>query len=572
MIRALASFALLLVLLPSLVFADRESREARDVEGFNRTREIVQIAAQSSLIDATNITQIANPANASSSATTAFTYDVLNRLLQASTTAADTLPYKQQYEYDTLGSMLALWRGAGTASSTYTYAGTSYANPHAVTEVSNGVSTTTYSYDTNGNLLQKTTGSVTTTYLWDYANRLSALGVNNSTTTYGYDAFGARVYQIASTTATTTYASKWYSVASSTRSGTNYATTTEYVFNGDTLLSTIDRAFTGSTATGTVIRYIHPDHLGSTNIVSNASSTAIIQTLDYYPYGATRISTNTGGADSGRKFIGQFADTSNLDYLNARYYDPARGQFMTQDPIYQLIGDPARIAQRNGQNMQKLLEDPQMLNSYGYGRSNPILYSDKKGECVELFSAAFCTTVFYSVIAYNAAQSGINVYDVYLTNYSKSSNSFTPEAQSASWFNAGYDFFLGTAGSFGAPVVRLAEYGKALETLSIGLDALEAMWSEEIYEGVNNRKKEIEKQKLNASIGPVGIGAYGAQSGSIPRSQAAASTPMTSYSSGQGQRQSGSAPLVYASGFAPFRVVGTSASGQTLFCTGVCGN
>ena len=52
------------------------------------------------------------------------------------------------------------------------------------------------------------------------------------TTTYGYDAFGARVYQIASTTATTTYPFKFFSVASSTRSGTNYSTTTEYVFNG----------------------------------------------------------------------------------------------------------------------------------------------------------------------------------------------------------------------------------------------------------------------------------------------------------------------------------------------------
>ncbi|MBI2612526.1 RHS repeat protein [Candidatus Kaiserbacteria bacterium] len=120
-----------------------------------------------------NITQLANPAAASSSATTVFSYDALNRLLSASTTAADSLPYKQQYEYDTLGSMLALWSGSGTASSTYTYGGTGYANPHAVTEISNGVSTTTYMYDANGNLAQKTTDGQTTTYLWDYANRLT---------------------------------------------------------------------------------------------------------------------------------------------------------------------------------------------------------------------------------------------------------------------------------------------------------------------------------------------------------------------------------------------------------------
>jgi len=257
-----------------------------------------------------NITQIANPAVASSSATTAFTYDALNRLLSASTTAADSVPYKQQYEYDTLGSILS-W-GGSTVSSTFTYAGTDNANPHAVTQIATTGATTTYSYDQNGNLSQKVTDGVTTTFFWDYANRLTALGVNNSTTTYGYDAFGARVYQIASTTATTTYAYKFYSVASTTRSGTNYATTTEYVFNGDTLLSTIDNKFINGAATGTAeVRYIHPDHLGSTNIVSNANNTAVIQTLDYYPYGATRISTSANGADSGRKYIGQFADTSD---------------------------------------------------------------------------------------------------------------------------------------------------------------------------------------------------------------------------------------------------------------------
>ena len=145
----------------------------------------------------------------------------------------------------------------------YPYAGMDYANPHAVTQIANGQSTTTYSYDQNGNLSQKTTDGVTTTYLWDYANRLIALGSGGATTTYGYDAFGSRVFQSTATT-TTLYPFKWYSVASSTGSGATYATTTEYVFNGDTLVSTIDQQFASGVATGTAqTRYIHPDHLGS---------------------------------------------------------------------------------------------------------------------------------------------------------------------------------------------------------------------------------------------------------------------------------------------------------------------
>ena len=41
---------------------------------------------------------------------------------------------------------------ARASTSTYTYAGTGYANPHAATQIANGVSTTTYAYDNNGNL------------------------------------------------------------------------------------------------------------------------------------------------------------------------------------------------------------------------------------------------------------------------------------------------------------------------------------------------------------------------------------------------------------------------------------
>jgi RHS repeat-associated protein len=192
------------------------------------------------------------------------------------------------------------------------------------------------------------------------------------TTTYGYDAFGARVYQIASTTATTTYPFKFFSIASTTKSGTNYATSTEYIFNGDTLLSTVDQAFKNGAATGTgQTRFIHPDHLGSTNIVTDASGT-VVQTLDYYPYGATRISSSVGGANSARKYIGQFSDQSNLSYLNARYYDPSRGQFLSEDPVYLALGssDAALIA---GVKSTVILSDPQSLNSYSYSSNNPII-------------------------------------------------------------------------------------------------------------------------------------------------------------------------------------------------------
>jgi hypothetical protein len=60
---------------------------------------------------------------------------------------------------------------AGTTTSgtnNYTYAGTGYADPDAVTQIGNGVSTSTFSYDNNGNLTQKTVDSTSTTYVYDY--------------------------------------------------------------------------------------------------------------------------------------------------------------------------------------------------------------------------------------------------------------------------------------------------------------------------------------------------------------------------------------------------------------------
>ena len=129
-----------------------------------------------------------------------------------------------------------------------------------------GVPTTTYAYDANGNLIQAGGWS----YMWDYLNRMLASGYNNSTTTYAYDPSGARVLQT-STTSTTYYPNKYYSFTS-TKSGANtYATSTNYIFNGDTLLATIDQALYNGAATGSPItRYIHPDHLGSTNVVTDA--------------------------------------------------------------------------------------------------------------------------------------------------------------------------------------------------------------------------------------------------------------------------------------------------------------
>jgi RHS repeat-associated protein len=276
----------------------------------------------------------------------------------------------------------------------YTYSGIGYANPDAVTQIANGLSTTTFTYDNNGNVTQKTVDGTTTTYIYDYANRLTALGAGGATTTYGYDAFGTRVLQTGTST-TTLYPFKWYSVASSTGTGAKFSTTTEYVFNGDSLVATVDQQTASGNATGSpATHYIHPDHLGSTNAVTNASGN-VEQTLDYLPYGATRISS--GQKTTGRQYIGQFTDDSSLSYLQARYYDSARGQFLSQDPVFWELG------QTN--DGRKALLNPQVVNAYGYSADNPITNKDPNGRC------PICALGLIGAGAGMAGQYGFDVYN-----------------------------------------------------------------------------------------------------------------------------------------------------------------
>jgi large repetitive protein len=90
------------------------------------------------------------------------------------------------------------------------------------TVVSNpgAVSTTTFSYDLNGNLTSGITGATTTSYAYDYLNRLATSTVGSVTTTYGYDALGNRVFETTGNT-TTVFPSKYFSVVTTTGSGTS---------------------------------------------------------------------------------------------------------------------------------------------------------------------------------------------------------------------------------------------------------------------------------------------------------------------------------------------------------------
>ena len=154
-----------------------------------------------------------------------------------------------------------------------------------------------------------------------------------ASTSYGYDAFGSRVSQTTGGI-TTVYPNPYMSKVIN---GTA-ATTTDYLYmptpSGPTglLLATVDQKLTNGSSTGSaLLRYNHPDILGSTNVTSDTGG-ALAQRFVYSPYGYVVTSTNTGTTTAARQYIGQFSDPTGLSYLNARYYNPNQGQFLSQDP------------------------------------------------------------------------------------------------------------------------------------------------------------------------------------------------------------------------------------------------
>ncbi len=269
-------------------------------------------------------------------------------------------------------SDVAYTSSSGSGANTYAYDEIGFANPHAPTSLGNGLSTSTLSYDVNGNLTHYGT---TTYHTWDYRNRLTALGRSGATSTYGYDHTVQRTRQ-STASSTTHYINKFYAIEYAPNSTTT-ATTTSYIWQGDTLVAYVETPIVSGITGAPMTYFVHPDHLGSTNVVTNASGT-VVQTLDYYPYGAQRISEGSTSAD--RQYIGEPYDvTSRLNYLNARYYEGRRGQFLSQDPTHLAVGNLGAIRVLTGKDQQMYLTDPQLLNSYSYGRNNPITLKDPQG-------------------------------------------------------------------------------------------------------------------------------------------------------------------------------------------------
>jgi RHS repeat-associated protein len=275
-----------------------------------------------------------------------YNYDDLYRLGNEYGFNGGVPAYTKNYEYD-----LADNRSRVTNGTVDTY---TVNNLNEVTAIDTG--NTSFQYDLNGNLTQKTANSLTSTLQYDYENRLVRINYPSQAgggwTEFVYDALGRRLKTIEKN-----------SLGQIT--GESHC-----VYDGLDLiadlngLDTLVAAYTHGPGFDDPLicrynnadYYYHTNHQGSVTELLGQSG-GIVKTYRYDAFG--NILQETGPAwNRGFTYTGRERHArSGLYYYRARFYDPQTGRFISQDPIGQLGG----------------------TNLYTYVLNNPVNWYDPLG-------------------------------------------------------------------------------------------------------------------------------------------------------------------------------------------------
>ena len=258
-----------------------------------------------------------------------YTYDTMGRLLSASHPASSGLA-AESFTYDQTSNRTS-WVGSPAASVAYT----------AGRLTRDG--TFDYAYDAEGDLVRRTERATAraTTYDWNADHLLTAIHYPDGTTsTYRYDPVGRRI-EVNDAGSIRRFVWDGANVVgeydASNTLVSSYVTTQQ---PGQVLAARTGAAWQSYLVDGTDSVVATVDDSGT--VTSRAA---------YDAYGRPAGSaTNTNYAFTGH----QYDAKSGLYYARARYYDPAVGRFISEDPI------PA-------------------LNPYQYGSCNPTNLVDSSG-------------------------------------------------------------------------------------------------------------------------------------------------------------------------------------------------
>ena len=262
-----------------------------------------------------------------------YTYDSLNRLIQAQTAANPSVTqWGQAFVYDGFGNLYQKNVTAGSAPSM------SYSVNEATNQL-NGLG-----YDSNGNVTNPPTGGTLT---YDFLNRVVAVtgGVQ-----YSYDASNRRVWKLNANGE----AYYLYDI-----NGENLGTFTPQI--------NLDPGPTLYLQPGQERAYFFGKKLfvAEDNVGSALGVPTLTGHQSFYPYGEQKSGT---AATEQYAFATYWEDSeTGLDYAMNRYYSSTLGRFLSPDPYQANNGGPGDP------------RDPQSWNRYGYAGNDPVGRNDRYG-------------------------------------------------------------------------------------------------------------------------------------------------------------------------------------------------
>jgi len=195
---------------------------------------------------------------------------------------------------------------------------------------------------------------------YDAENRLITTDYGLRTTDYLYDGDGGRVKSTVHSSESVVEKRYIGSLFEEKYEDGTKKTSTKHIYAGSNKVCSITTDYGLST---TDYAYIHSDHLGSSNIITDKEGNKVSQT-EYQPYGKVSFEEQAASYQpraTSYLFTGKELDSNGLYYYGARYYDPEIGRFISADPTIQHPNDP------------------QDFNRYTYCRNNPINYIDPSG-------------------------------------------------------------------------------------------------------------------------------------------------------------------------------------------------
>ncbi|MBI4744623.1 MAG: RHS repeat-associated core domain-containing protein, partial [Actinobacteria bacterium] len=322
---------------PSTVFAYDDAKNRTDVNTpdssnrhytYNDANRITQVKNTTiSGIQTFDYTHDGN-GNILTENTTNYGYDSLNRLLSWNQGGINTT-----YQYDDTGNLLQVAEN-GVPAKTFTY------------NAANQITNSGFTYDANGNM----TSDGTYTYIYDGENRLKEVKQGaNTIASYTYDYMGRRISATEGGSITYFHYDDWNVVAETNSTGSTVAT---YTYDNRNQLVSM----TGGGQTYYYQYNAHGDVVSLTN-----SAGQVVNTYEYDPWGKV-LSTSETVANPYRYAGYRYDESTELYYLQTRYYKPDIYRFLTKDTHL-------------GNQMS-----PQSLNPYSYCQNNPVNLIDSEGE------------------------------------------------------------------------------------------------------------------------------------------------------------------------------------------------